>query len=132
MPINQRISFKSKKRGALLLEVLLAIMILSVSVTVIIQALTANLRALAFNSGYMNAAFLAENKLFELIYAPSGQLSSGPLKKFADPFSQYSYTVDIKKHEESENLKEAGLKIEWNSGWKKNSLALDTYLRAPK
>ena len=47
-----------KKRGALLLEVLLSIIILSVSVGVLIQSLTANLRALVSNSGYVQSLFL--------------------------------------------------------------------------
>ena len=56
------------KRGSLLLEVLLSIVILSTSVTVIIQAMTSSLRAMAYSVQYAKIANVLENEMIDLIF----------------------------------------------------------------
>ena len=69
-----------------------------------------------------------ENKLFELVYMPKEQLSGSTDKKFDAPFDAYGYRLDAKDLKDSENIKELTLKVNWQSGWKKNSISADTYV----
>ena len=58
---------KLQKRGSFLVEVLLTVVILSVSLTIIIQSLVSSLRAISYSANYSSAILSAENKMFELL-----------------------------------------------------------------
>lgn len=129
--LNRRIHFNQK--GSLLVEVLLAIVILSTVLTVIIQAMISSLRANDYASGYTKAGFLLENKMFDLIR--KGTISSGASDEgsFPEPDNQYRYAFKVSSPDEQANdIFRVELKVNWESGKKKNSLALETYLPGEK
>ena len=57
------------KRGSILLEALLSVLIISVSITTIIQSMVSSLRATVFSVDYSKATLLMENKMNDLIIA---------------------------------------------------------------
>ena len=63
----KKIISKKNRRGSILLEALLSVVILSVSMTVIIQSMTSSLRAMEYSANYTMAIVLLENKIIDLI-----------------------------------------------------------------
>jgi len=57
----------NRNQGFVLLEILLTVVILSGSLVLIIQSMTATLKAARETQNYMTALFLAEDKLNDLI-----------------------------------------------------------------
>jgi Tfp pilus assembly protein PilV len=125
-------------RGSILLEVLLAITILSVSVTLVIQAMTSSLRATRFSSDTTIALFLLENKMTELIQAGGIKAGLSQTGKFSDPYNDYRYLIKTQQKPapevsegsvgEVEAIHELTLEISWNRGKKEKSVSAVTYL----
>lgn len=120
-------------RGSLLLEALLATIILSVSLTVIVQSFLNGLRALRYSSGYTQAHFFLENKMNNFIQKGFIQ---GPFNlSVLHPHGPYKYKLEERNGGEltpEAQLKEIKLTIFWPVGNKDNSLALSTYVLALK
>ncbi len=126
---NRRV-LKPLKRGSILLEAILSIVILSTSITLVIQAMTASLRAGLYSHDYTQAALLLDNKMVELLqqgFIATGlsQEDSCPL-----PYSQYKYF--LKTAPSSTGLEETinfvKLDISWILGKKSNRISTQTYL----
>ena len=122
---------KINQNGSLLLESLLAIVIVSVSLTVIIQALVSNLRAMERSSSYLSAMVSLENKMNALIYKC---LRHQPLKEsvsFDSSDDPYKYSLEehnIDGDEKTAVLKEVKLISSWKEGKKDQRMSLMTYL----
>ncbi len=118
-----RKSFKSKK-ASLLLEALLVIVILSIGLTLIIQAMSSSLRALSFSKSYALAAFLTDNKLSEILLNKDKNNSLQESSNFDEPFKEFHYQLSVSpinlKTEEldSDPLNKIDLSIDWKSGKK--------------
>lgn len=129
----RRISAERLKNrdGTLLLEVLLALVIMSISLGVIIQTMTGSLRAARFAAQYTQAALAADAEMTNLIKELHFQ-DTGPDRTSqidAEAPSVFGFTVDTEASPEASNLEVATLTAEWQSGSKTNRLQLSTYYR---
>ena len=117
-------------KGSILLESLLAIVILSVSITLVIQAMTASVRAGRDSSSYTQAVWLMDNKMTELMekrFIAPGLREQG---HFPEPWERYNYilTTQPVNSDEQSILNHVMLTVFFQSGKKKNSLETETYL----
>ena len=116
------------QKGFFLVEVLLVIVILSVSLTLIVQSLLANLRVIKYNKEFSQAMGLIENKMNEVL---SAEILGALLK---DDFSQsedknHKYKIEENQIDEDGEtfLKEIKVKIFWKQGMRTQGLSLETY-----
>jgi hypothetical protein len=117
-------------QGSLLIEALLAVVILSASLTLIVRSQASSLRALVYSADYSLALFLAEDKLYELIQ--QGFLGQSLViheeGAFLEPNDRYRYVVDAsQKSEDSQIFRELTLQVSWPAGSRDRSLSLRTY-----
>ena len=117
-----------KKKGSLLIEAMLSVMILSVSLSVIIQAMTSSYRALQYSGQYLLSLNVIENELFTLLMKRTSpqQLEEKREEEFFGRI--YTITLGASDEDESDSLTRIKIKTEWNSGRKKNNIFYDTYL----
>ena len=126
----QRIEIANHK-GSLLLEALLVIIILSISLTLIIQSFVSSLRASVFSSDYSKVAILADNKMFDLMsrrFFPRDLDEEG---RFASPMDKFKYqweASNISAGSDDGGIHEVFLDIAWSSGKKTKKVSLVTYL----
>ena len=120
-------SFKNK--GSLIIEALLAVVILSTSLSLILQSLVASLRANVYSVDYTQALILLESKMNESLM--KGKTTEGSEEgDFPEPHERYSYVLKTQPltGEDEENLDQLMLSIAWNTKGKKNNISLETYL----
>lgn len=128
-----KIRLKAKKRlknrsGSFLLEAILSVVILSVSITMIIQAMTASLRAASYSAEYTQALVLADEKIHELLNKRS--IVSGYFDEGTFPAFDEKYQYLIESDSVNKDMNQVTLKLSWRSGRKNNAIVLDTYLFA--
>lgn len=118
-----------RSAGFTLLEVIVAMAILGIAITVVLQLFSANLRAISVSGDYVTAATRAEAKMREV-------LSDDTLsEKYFSEATQEGYRIDISitdvMKERTENLKvkllEVDLTIHWIQGTKQKSMSLRTF-----
>ena len=116
------------RRGSLLIEALLAVVILSVSITLIIQAMISSARAMDYSADYAAAAALLEYKMQELIVAGSTATNheEGPMDDFDGKY-RYKITSEDSTDDASQ-VKVVDVAVEWQSGHKENSISLTSFL----
>ncbi|MCK5580303.1 MAG: hypothetical protein KAJ18_03430 [Candidatus Omnitrophica bacterium] len=122
------------RNGSLLIEALLAIVIMSVSLTVIIQSMTSSLRATVYSLDYSKAAFLAENKMFDILCVSDEGGAGTREGSFKEPFEKYRYRISSKELPDTQNdsLREVNLDVSWGIGKKTRELSLKTYAFVPE
>ncbi len=119
----------SKNKGSLIIEALLAVVILSTSLSLILQSLMASLRASVYSVDYTQALILLESKMNEALM--KGKSPEGSREEnFPEPHERYSYILKAQAltGEDEENLDQLMLSISWNTKKKKNNISLETYL----
>ena len=123
----------NNNRGSFLLEALLSIVILSVSLTLMIESMTAGLRAIHYTSEYTIAQILLDNKLQELLQKGSVDPQQNKTQSFAPPFDRYEYSLQTPATDDSggSGLVKVQAGISWVSGKRKNNLSAQTYLFPP-
>jgi hypothetical protein len=117
-------------RGSLLLEVLLAIVILSTSLTLIIQSFVSSLRAMVYSGDYSTAAFLLDTKMFDVLHGQFVQSGQGE-GVFPEPFGKYRYEMKIQRVESDDlqnMINEINIDIIWSSGKKEKRISAVTYI----
>lgn len=115
--------------GTLLLEVLLAIVIMSVSLGAIIQAMTTSLRGTQFAAQYTRATIAADNKMLSVIkenHIPEMDTGGNEMLMETGPFN---FSVDTEQSPESSDLEIVGVTTTWDTGRKTHQLNLYTYIR---
>jgi len=125
--------FKCSK-GALLIEALLAVSIVSVSLTMIIQSFLTSMRATAYSRDYTTAVMLIENEMFEikrLGYADALTKTGGG---YQEPFEQFQYAINSEPlgSQEEETLIEIQVAVTWPSGNKEKILSSSTLMMSSK
>ena len=123
--------YLKNKRGSLLMESLLSIVILSVSLTLIIQSLTSSLRSVVYSAEYTNAVMLLENKMFEIIKQGFIQKDLRQEEQLSEPNERYKIlleTGNVVSGNLPSSMNEIKLSIVWNSGRRTNNISLVTYL----
>ena len=120
--------FNSCRNGFTLLEVLVAMAILGIAITVVLQLFSADLRAISVSGDYVSAATRAEAKMREILSDDKlSEESSGET-------IEDGYTMDVSVsdalNERTDGLQvrilEIDLTIHWTRGTKEKSLTLKT------
>ena len=129
--MKRRSFLRRNKRGALLIEVLITISILSIGLTLVIRSYLSSLRATVYTTEYTTAIMLAENKVSEI---SQGIFIDGDLNEtgfFEAPNDRFEYSLETKRvegSEETRTLQEVTLRVLWPSGRRTNSITIVTYL----
>ena len=119
------------KRGSLLIEALLAISILSIALTLIVNSFLSSFRASVYAKDYTLATILLENKLCEL--KEKGFIADGVHEEenFAQPHEKFRYHLESKNVNNDDQrgvFNEVKLSVTWPSGRRSNNITLVTYL----
>jgi len=116
---------KSRK-GFTLLEILVALALLGIAITIILQLFSANLRALSVSEDYVVAVTRAEAKMREILDDES--LTEKSWTQDTDDGYRMDVSVSEIMKERTENLQvqlmEVSLIFHWTKGTKKKSLSL--------
>jgi len=122
---------KAHRKGFLLIEAIVVIVILSVGLTLIIQATVAGLRAMTLAADYVEAVRLAENTLFPLLQEGRTKAPFVEENRFAD--NNFSYRLEAQRVSGdvgSGDLNEVELEVRWRAGRSEKKVSLQTYLLA--
>jgi len=130
---RRRSSFLNAAEGFTLIEILVAISILGIAVTVVLQLFSANLRAISVSGDYTAAATKAHVKMRELLDEEK------PVEQSLSEVTDDGYRIDTSVaetlKERTENLQvkmmELAVTIHWVKGIKEQSLTIRT-LKAVK
>jgi type II secretion system protein I len=119
---------KKGVRGFTLLEVLVAIAILGIAITIILQLFTTNLNAISVSEDYIFAATTATAKMREIL--SDEKLTEGSLSELTADGYRIDISVTDALKERTENLQvqllEITLTIHWTKGPKERSLTMRT------
>ena len=117
-----------RRGGFTLLEVLVAIAILGIAVTVVLQLFSANLRAISVSGDYVSAATKAEAKMREIL--SDDKLSEKSSSETTDDGYRIDVSITDALKERTDNLQirllEIDLTVYWTRGTKERSLSLKT------
>ncbi|MFH2047493.1 MAG: type II secretion system protein [Pseudomonadota bacterium] len=117
-----------KSAGFTLLEVLVALVIMGIAVTYIIQLFSANLRSISTSGNYVNAAIRADVKMRQIL--DDDQLVEESLSEVTNDGYRMDITVSNALSERYDNLQvkllEITLTAYWQQGNKEKSLTLST------
>jgi type II secretion system protein I len=117
-----------RRGGFTLLEVLVAIAILGIAVTVVLQLFSANLRAISVSGDYVSAATKAEAKMREIL--SDDKLSEKSSSETTDDGYRIDVSITDALKERTDNLQvrllEIDLTVHWTRGTKEKSLTLKT------
>ena len=118
----------SRRGGFTLLEVLVAIAILGIAVTVVLQLFSANLRAISVSGDYVSATTKAEAKMREIL--SDDKLSEKSSSETTDDGYRIDVSITDALKERTDNLQvrllEIDLTVHWTRGTKEKSLTLKT------
>jgi prepilin-type N-terminal cleavage/methylation domain-containing protein len=114
--------------GFTLLEILVAIAILGIAVTVVLQLFSADLRAISASGDYVAASTKADAKMRELL--ADDKLSEKSFNEITDDGYKMDISITDALKDRTENLQvrllEIDLTIHWARGTKEKSLTLRT------
>lgn len=120
--------------GFTLLEVLVALAILGIAITVVLQLFSANLRAVSSSDDYVSAVIKAEARMREIL--DDEKLTERSWSEATDDGYRIDVSVSDTSKERTENLQVRLLKIDmtlrWTKGTKERSLTLRTLKMANK
>ena len=117
--------------GSILLEALLSVIILSVSLVVIIQAITSSLRATVYSTQYVEAVSEIENKMAAILETSfqggSVEDDAGVFENFS---GRYNYTLSVADafNGAQSRLQQIDLAVKWKSGYKNNAIESQAFI----
>lgn len=119
---------KNAEKGFTLIEVLVAVALLGIAVTVVIQLFSANLRALASSEDYIYASAKAEAMMREIL--DDDELSETSFSEITDDGYRIDVSIAEVLQDRTENLQvrllEVVLAVYWTSGTRERSMTLRT------
>ena len=105
------------QRGAILLEALLAVVILSVALTAVIQAMMSGLRSSVLAADYLRSMNILDQLMIENFVAASDDLKSIEPTQFAAPYERYRYFVNVSDVDDTDlKLRSVECAVEWPAG----------------
>jgi len=114
--------------GFTLLEILVALAILGLAITIILQLFSANLRALSVSGNYVSAVTKAEAKMREIL--DDTNLSEKSWSEVTDDGYRFDASISETLKDRTENLQvrllEIDMTVQWTEGLKNKSLTLKT------
>ncbi|MFZ5906048.1 MAG: type IV pilus modification PilV family protein [Nitrospirota bacterium] len=125
---ERRSSRPGPAQGFTLLEILVAIAVLSIAVTIVLQLFSANLRTIAVSGDYVTAATMAQVKMREVLD------EENPVEQALSEVTDNGYRIDTSitetLQERTENLQvkmlELVVSVHWVKGIKERSLTIRT------
>jgi prepilin-type N-terminal cleavage/methylation domain-containing protein len=118
---------KYKRGGFTLLEVLVAMAVLGIAITVVLQLFSANLRAITASVDYVTASIRAESKMREIL---DREISERVFKETTDDGYIMDVSITNVLNDRTENLPvrlfEINLTVHWMEGLKEKSMTLRT------
>lgn len=132
--LMQKLKTKNhQRRGSILVEAILAIIILAICLTLIIQSMTGSLRASKYAGDYTLAVIAAENEMFDRI--EKSFIASGIRDTTTDVVAGRSFDTQIETQAvvgaENDKINQVSLDVKWISGKRKNQFGVFTYLLDP-
>jgi general secretion pathway protein I len=119
---------RKETAGFTLLEVLVALALLGMAVTVVLQLFSANLRSISASEEYVAGSLEAQAKMREVL--EDKDISEGTRSGITDNGYRFQVSVSDSLTERSENLPvklmEIEVKVYWTQGNKDKSLTLKT------
>ncbi|MCA9400308.1 MAG: hypothetical protein KC713_01675 [Candidatus Omnitrophica bacterium] len=121
---------RPQKSGSILLETLLSVVILSTSLTVIIQSLMSSARSIKAGHEYSQALLVLENEMADTIRRIQFQEDMVRTKKINEGEMKFA----VEREEgfyaslESEQLNQHDLTLEWKTGKRNNRIMLSTLI----
>jgi general secretion pathway protein I len=119
---------KGKNRGFTLLEVLVALSILGIAITILLQLFSSNLRALSASEDYVSAVTKAEAKMREIL--DDKDLSEKSWSETTDDGYSMDVSINETLKDRTDNLQvsilEVTLTVHWTKNTKNKSLTLRT------
>lgn len=118
--------FKNQQ-GAILLEALLAVTILAVALTAIMQSMLSGLRAAVVSAEYLRAASLLDSVMTEQFLTRPDALTSRDEVEAKEPYERYKYSVRVSDENDplfqDLNLKRLETSVVWPAGKGKRTLS---------
>lgn len=111
----------------------MAVVIMAVSLTLIIQSMTSALRTIQYSGDFTTALLILENKMFELLYRgdiEAGKEESGSILTGGRTYT-FNLTTRFLTDSIHQGLNDVEVSLLWNSGKRKNKILLETYLFNP-
>ncbi len=131
--MNSKFLVLNSRTGFTLLEILVAVAILGIAVTVVLQLFSADLRAIAASDDYVTALTMAEAKMREVL--DSDSLSEGSQSEATGDGYRVDVSVSSASGDRTENLQvmllDVSVTLRWTKGAREKSLTLRT-LKAVK
>lgn len=126
MSILSKKNCSRPRKGSLLLEAILSVLIMSVCLVLVIQGFMTVVRATRESDGYARAVFAGENMIFALMQTMT---TAAPWNADEIPRDPNQTILMTKQPRESGGLlEEVDLEIQWRTGSKSKSLFLSTLL----
>jgi len=131
---NYHAALCNSPSGFTLLEVLVAILIIGIAISVVLQLFSANLQAIGVSGDYVAAVTRAESKMREIL--DDQNLSEKAFAETTDDGFRIDVAVTDALRERTEDLEvkllQIDLTIHWTKGSKEKSLTLRTMKVAEK
>lgn len=128
LPGTPNSELRTDSKGFTLLEVLVALAILGIAITVVLQLFSANLRSIAASEDYISAVTTAEARLRDIL--DDEELSEKSWSETTSDGYRMDVTVSDALTERTDNLQVKALSIDltirWVKGVKENSINLKT------
>lgn len=121
------LSWNSKAQAFSLVELVISIAILSVGITVVLQALSFSARMSGLSCDIINAVFLAEDKLQELEFKEKQNLIDKQPVEVKGKSSKFDWVYAL-VFEPKFNLYKLQFDVSWQAATRKEELVLNTYL----
>jgi type II secretion system protein I len=111
-----------------LLELIIAIAILSVGITAVLQAVSYSTSVAGLSCDMISAVMLAEDNLQELEYKESNKLLSGEAADGSGTLDRFNWSRTLEP-EEDLDLYRLKFSVNWQKRNKQEGFTVDTYLR---
>lgn len=127
-PVITNSELQTDSKGFTLLEVLVALAILGIAITVVLQLFSANLRSIAASEDYISAVTTAEARLRDIL--DDEKLSEKSWSETTSDGYRMDVTVSDALSERTDNLQVKALSIDltirWVKGVKEKSISIKT------
>ncbi|MFH1246137.1 MAG: prepilin-type N-terminal cleavage/methylation domain-containing protein [Candidatus Omnitrophota bacterium] len=125
--------FRLKNKGFLLLEVMLAVTILSVGMALVLRSYVSALNAVKISQDFFAAGLLLEEKLWQKEEEKAGSQEpsvAGEQGNFSTPWDRFSYLVEFEKEENTPDLYKTNSSVSWQNKKKTHSILCVSYIRS--
>lgn len=123
------------RAGFTLLEVMLAVSILSLGLVAVVRSYITSLRALQISQDFLIADLLLEEKIWqkqEENIRRGGVVPEEEQSEFAPPFDNFNYKISFIEQEDLPTLYKSTFTIFWQQGERQQSISYLTYTRSPQ